>query len=279
MRALVRACATAWALASPFVCQTAWAEGTTPTSWGSEGGAVSIKMNAPAGLVALPEDSLPQLQLDGVPGGKTILRRGVGKPGAEQRVMALCVQASSSMWAPDLEATVFDRLHDTIKQELERKGSVDRFDPGRPLAVPPRFEASLGADVAVFERGKPRPLDTSLVPRVRVAARSSLGFAGKDADLVVCSVVCSELATDVPGCGAVLSSTSFVGSFVPAPTPSVGARVAGSFLRAPLSTLGLIVGLACFGLGAVVAAWPPRRKAIGSSPDPDADTGPDSAND
>ena len=40
-----------------------------------------------------------------------------------------------------------------------------------------------------------------------------------------------------------LSSTSFVGSFVPAPTPSVGARVAGSFLRAPLSTLGLIVGL------------------------------------
>lgn len=241
-------------------------QGTTPTAWGSEGNAVTIKVNTPAGSAALPDDALPQMQLDGVPGGKTILRRGVGKAGSESRIIALCVQASSGMWAPDLEATVFDRLNDTVKQELERKGSVDRFEPSKPQAVPPRFEATLQADLAVYDRSKPRPLDPNLVPKVRVAARSTLGFVGGDANLVVCSVICSELSSDAPHCASTLAGTNFVASFVPAPSPSIVARILGSFARAPLASSGFAVGLFCALLGLLLAAWPPRKAAAATEP-------------
>lgn len=241
-------------------------QGTTPTAWGSEGNAVTVKLNAPAGLAALPDEALPQMQLDGVPGGKTILRRGVGKTGSENKIIALCVQASSGMWAPDLEATVFDRLNDTVKQELERRGSVDRFEPSKPQAVPPRFEATLQADLAVYDRSKPRPLDPTLAPKVRVAGRSSLGFAGSDANLVVCSVICSELAAEPPQCAATLASTTFVASFVPAPSPSIVARIVGSFARAPLASSGFSLGLLLLLFGLLVAAWPPRRSAAVTEP-------------
>jgi hypothetical protein len=237
------------------------AQTAAPTSWGSEGGHVSIKLDVPPGLAPLGDDALPKLELDGIQGAKTTLRRGVSRPGSEFRVLGLCVEASSSMWAPDLEATVFDRLHDTIKQELERRGSVDKFESSAPVSLPPRFESSLSADVAMIEKGKARPLDGNAIPKVKVLAKSTLGFVGSEPALLVCSVVCAEPVGDAPACASLLASTQFNGTFVPAPSPSLAGRVIGSFARAPFSSLGLVFGLSLMGFGAVVVAWPPRKSA------------------
>lgn len=238
-----------------------------PLAWPATENVVTVKLVAPSGLSPLPDDALPRMELDGVPDGKTVLRRGVHRPGTELRIMGLCVQTSSSMWAPDLEATVFDRLHDTVKHELERKGAVDRFSPGRPVPVPPRFESALEAEIAVMDRSKPRPLDASQVPKVRVLGRSTLGFVGKSESMLVCAVVCAEPATDAPQCQAVLASTVFEAAFVPAPSPSLAGRLLSAFARSPGYSSGLVVGLSLFFLGAVMAAWPPsRQRAAGNAP-------------
>jgi hypothetical protein len=238
---------------------SAGGQAAAPTSWGADGGQVSIKLDVPAGLAPLADDALPKLELDGIQGAKTTIRRGVSRRGSEFRVLGLCVEASSSMWAPDLEATIFDRLNDTIKQELERRGSVDKFEPSAPVSVPPRFESNLAAEVAMVEKGKARPLDGNAIPKVNVLAKSTLGFVGAEPSLVLCSVVCAEPVGDAPTCAPLLATTSFQGQFVPAPSPSLVGRVIGSFARAPFSSLGLVFGLSMMAVGAVVVAWPPRK--------------------
>lgn len=256
-----------WAAACAVVLLFTGPAAAEPLVWPAAGNVVIVKLVAPSGLAPLPDDALPTMELDGVPEGKTVLRRGVHRPGTELRLMGLCVQTSSSMWAPDLEATVFDRLHDTVRHELERKGAVDRFSPGRPVPVPPRFEAALEADVAVMDRSKPRPLDASQVPKVRVLGRSTLGFVGNNASMLVCGVVCAEPATDAPQCQTVLASTVFEGAFVPPPSPALVGRVVAAFVRSPGYSSALVTGLSLLFLGALIAAWPPsRQRSAGSAP-------------
>lgn len=243
-------------------------QAAAPTSWGSDGGQVSLKLDVPPGLTPLADDALPQLDLGGIQGAKTTLRRGLSRPGTEFRVLGLCIEASSSMWAPDLESTIFDRLNDTIKQELERRGSIDKFEPSAPVSVPPRFESSLSADVALVEKGKARPLDGTVIPHVKVQAKSTLAFAGGEPSLVVCSVVCAEPSTEAPTCAGLLAKAKFEGAFVPAPSPSLAGRVVGAFARAPFSAAGLVFGLSMMAVGAVVIAWPPRHRRAPEPEDP-----------
>lgn len=239
------------------------ADANDVTRWPLDSVKVNAVLAAPASLPALPDAQLPSPDLTGVPGAKILLRRGVGK--GDTRVEAVCARADASAWAPGVETLVFDKLDDVMKTELGNRGTVESFHD-QPAVEPDgkRFERPFDGTVTLgLDKNKPRPLDTSGLPKARFNGRHTIGFAGEPEEIVACTLFCTD--TDNTACTDFAATATIDGDLLAAPTPTAVGRFMTDLAKKPLAAVGVIFGLLLAISGLVVAAIPPRRKPVAAA--------------
>jgi hypothetical protein len=251
-----------------------WSTLGAPVRWETtEGGAAVLAL--PPGAAAMPVESLPSPDLGGVAGARVVLRKGVGRgPSTAEHisdsVYAICAKGPAGQMVPGMESVVFERLNELARTELGKGGtSVDSFQASEPredglLTVAGyTAEARLGP-VAGGDGATPRL-------KMRAEGKHVLGYVGEPADVLVCSIACTELSSERSRiCPALLEGARIDAAFVQAPRPSLPSRLAFAVVRRPLSAVGAVLGGLMVLLGGLVAAWPARK--AGSLPGRAEDT-------
>jgi hypothetical protein len=233
-----------------------------PVSWALGSTGVSLALAPPPAARDLGDETLPQVDLAGVPGGSLALRRGLawGAPEGEGRLVAVCLGVDGRSWSDGAEGLFFGRLNAAAKAELERRGELERYEekPGTSDGNQflQRYSASV-KEAGAGERNRLRPLEAG-APRpvlLRAEGVHAVVFAGARPDVVACSVACVEPEAAAPArCAAALESLRLEGPLVAPPKPDAARRALGFFTRRPLAAAGLGAGGLMMALGLLTAA-------------------------
>jgi hypothetical protein len=230
------------------------------TSWPLDGTSCSLQLALPRGVQPLTDDALPTVSDAGVPGIRTLVRRGVARVGSEARVVGVCVRAPSAGFGRAIAMTVFDKLNETTRAELARHGFVDRYDAQAMRDSGARLDQRYSADVTpAGERGRVRGAE--IAQRVHAEGRHIVGFLGEQLDVVACSVGCTEPAGETGFCTPVLASLALSGPLVEPPPSSWLGRAQAALVRRPLKALGAVLGMGLMVAGVFVARGALARAA------------------
>lgn len=184
-----------------------------------------------------------------------------------------CATAPASIWLPEMQVAVFERLAQYVRNDIGEAASIEAFSAEQPKHDPPlwvqTFRLSGQAEVKRKE-GAMRVIEAmSDEPRQSVhgVGRSFLGFLTSPDRVLVCSVSCMERSERMrPVCASAVASFTLEGNFGEEPSSSVTSRIWNGFKQHPLAIVGVVAGaMVCFaGLlvalrGLVMRVGKPRR--------------------
>ncbi|WP_437952357.1 hypothetical protein WME98_17555 [Sorangium sp. So ce296] len=205
---------------------------------------LALRLSLPAGARDAPPEALPAIDVSAIAGAKVTLRRAVEADDVSLR--AVCATAPSRRWVTGLEELVLDRASGLVRGALGV--AIERWE-ARPIrGIEQRYEQPFEGAGRAGERA------------VAIRGRHVLGFAGREHDAALCSVVCLEPAQGAGArCEALLGATEIEGAFVAPPAPGLLVRAIFLAAEEPLAAAAGLGVLAAAGVAVVLARRPRPR--------------------
>lgn len=238
----------------------------SPQQWAIGDTKITLKLSIPAATKPEKEEKLPTIDITGVADVKVVLRKGVvwGTPeeidSSVNRIIGVCALAPGSAWSPGADDLVFAKMNAMLRDELTKRGPVEAFDDSTNGETSTLFFQHVHAHTAAVT-GK---------PSIQLDAQHFVGFVGEKSDVVACSAVCTEKASDAPQCATIAKQAALVGPLVQPPKGSFSARLSIGLARNPGAAAGFVIGCLVALAGLVVLALTLRSPAVVTDEDPDS---------